>query len=119
MSMQLPLEEHPLLRALTSVDAALDDVAGLDPTYLGTREKERALLAVQRELSRLEGLRLELLAAAGDVADEHAARSVGCWLAVETRSGARQGVRDQRLADRLARWTDVRTALRDGLVNPA
>jgi hypothetical protein len=119
MSMPLPLEEHPLLRALTSVDAALDDVAGLDPTYLGTREKERALLAVQRELARLEGLRLELLAAAGDVADEHAARSAGTWLAVETGSGARQGVRDQRLADRLARWTDVRTALRDGLVNPA
>ena len=117
--MQLPLEEHPLLRALTSVDAALDDVAGLDPTYLGTREKERALLAVQRELARLEGLRLELLAAAGDVADEHAARSAGTWLAVETRSGARQGARDQRLADRLARWSDVRTALRDGLVNPA
>ena len=119
MSMPLPLEEHPLLRALTSVDAALDDVAGLDPTYLSTREKERALLAVQRELARLEGLRLELLAAAGDVADEHAARSAGTWLAVETRSGARQGARDQRLADRLARWSDVRTALRDGLVNPA
>jgi hypothetical protein len=119
MSMQLPLEEHPLLRALSSVDAALDGVAGLDPAFLPMRDKERALVAVQRELARLEGLRLELLASADDVADEHAARSAGTWLAMETRSGARQGARDQRLADRLARWTDVRTALRDGLVNPA
>jgi hypothetical protein len=119
MSTSTPMDQHPLLRALSSVDAALDDVAGLDPTFLPTREKEGALLVVQRELARLEGLRFELLAAADDVADEHAARSAGTWLAVETRSGARQGARDQRLADRLARWSDVRTALRDGLVTPA
>ncbi|MGN6780290.1 MAG: hypothetical protein ACTHJH_02180, partial [Marmoricola sp.] len=67
MSTRPPLDEHPLLRALSSVDAALDDVATLDPTFLPTRDKERALVAVQRELARLEGLRLELLSVAGDV----------------------------------------------------
>jgi len=118
MSMK-PMDEHPLLRALSSVGAALDDVAALDPAFLPRGEKERALLAVQRELARLEGLRLELLAAADDVADEHAVRSAGVWLAAESRSGARQGARDQRLADRLARWSAVRTALREGLVNVA
>src|SRR5690348_2189648 len=102
-----PMGEHPLLRALASVDAAIDDMAGLDPAFLPTREKERALLTVQRELARLDGLRMELLAAAGDVADDHVARSAGAWLAAETRSGARQGVRDQRLAEGLDRWPDV------------
>ena len=110
--------DHPLLRALSSVDAALDGVAGLDPAFLATGEKERALLAVHRELARLEGMRLELLAAAGDVAEEHAARSAGVWLAAETRSGSRQGVRDQRLAELLQRWGEVRTALREGVLNP-
>lgn len=113
------MDEHPLLRALWSVDAALDAAAGIDPAFLPTRDKERALQALQQELSRLEGLRMRLLADAGDVADEHAARSAGVWLAVEMRAGARQGARDQHLADALARWSHVGTALRDGVVNAA
>ena len=107
------------MRALSAVDRALDDVAELDPAFLPTREKERAMVAVQRELARLEGLKLELLAVGRDVADDHAARSAGVWLAVETRSGARSGVRDQRVADALERWSDVRTALRTGAINVA
>jgi len=118
MSIRMPMAEHPLLRALSSVDAVLDDVAALDPAFLPTGDKEQALLAVQRQLSRLEGLRLELLAVAGDVADDHVARSAGAWLAAESRSHVRQGARDQRLADGLARWGDLRAALRRGVVNP-
>jgi Domain of unknown function (DUF222) len=118
MPMTTPMEEHPLLRALWSVDAALDDVAELEPAFLPSGDKAKALLAVQRELSRLEGLRMELLAAASDVADEYVARSAGAWLAAEGRAGVRQGVRDQRLAEGLARWGDVRAALRAGTVSP-
>jgi hypothetical protein len=119
MSMRPPLDEHPLLRVLAAVDDALDEAAELDPTFLPTRDKERALVAVQRVLSRLEGLKHELVAAAGDVADDHAARSAGQWLAVETRSGARTGARDQRTADGLGRWPVVGIALRAGAVNLA
>ncbi|MFL5332449.1 MAG: DUF222 domain-containing protein, partial [Geminicoccaceae bacterium] len=119
MSTSIPMEEHPLLRALGRVDEALDDVAPLEPAYLPAGDKARALLAVARELSRLEGLRLELLAASDDLAQDKGARSAGVWLAQETRAGAPSGVRDQRLAQRLERWSEVRRALRDGLVNPA
>jgi hypothetical protein len=118
MSMRPPMDEHPLLRALSSVDAALDDVAELDPAFLPTRDKERALLAVQRELARLEGLCLELLDSAADVADGHAARSAGVWLAAETRSGVHEGARSQRLAESLARWPEVRASLRAGVLHP-
>jgi hypothetical protein len=112
------MDQHPLLRALSSVCSALDDLAGLDPAFLPTRDKERALLAVDRELSRLEGLRLELLAASDDVADDRAARSAGVWLAQETRHGVREGARSQRLAEGLGRWAEVRSALRSGVINP-
>jgi hypothetical protein len=117
-TMRQPLEEHPLLRCLASVDASLDDVAGLDPAFLPTGDKARALRAVDRELARLEGLRLDLLAASSDVATDAGARSAGVWLAGESRAEAASGVRDQRLADALGRWPGVLTALRDGLVNP-
>jgi hypothetical protein len=51
-TMRQPLEEHPLLRCLASVEQALDDVAGLDPTYLPIGDKAHALRAVDRELAR-------------------------------------------------------------------
>jgi len=119
MPMSPPMDQHPLLRALGRVDEALDDLAPLDPTYLPMGDKANALRAVSRELARLEGLRLELLAASDDVAQVDGARSAGAWLAQETRAGAPSGVRDQRLADGLGRWGEVRRALRDGLVNAA
>ena len=70
-------------------------------------------------LARLEGLRLGLLAASDDVADERGARSAGVWLAVEMRAGAASGARDQRSADAMARWRGVATALQEGRVHPA
>jgi hypothetical protein len=111
MSMRPPQDEHPLLRCLAEIDAGLDDVAGLDPAYLPVRDKERALLAVDRELARLEGLRLRLVAEAQDVAGERGARSAGMWLAHERRESAQTGVRTQRLAEALSRWPGVAAAL--------
>ena len=67
----------------------------------------------------MEGLRLRLLAASGDVAADEGARSPGVWLAAESRAGAASGVRAQRLAEALERWPEVGRALRGGLVNPS
>ncbi len=117
MSVRSPLDEHPLLRALSTVGQALDDVAALDPTYLPASDKARAMLTIDRQLARLEGLRLQLVAAADDVAVERGARSAGVWLALERREGAPAGVRAQRLAEALDRWAGVGRALRAGAVN--
>jgi Domain of unknown function (DUF222) len=119
MSSISPPVEHPLLRCLADIDERLDDVAELDPTFLPTRDKERALLAVDSELARLEGIRLRLLASAHDVAEERGARSAGTWLAAERREGAAAGVRAQLLADALARWSGALAALAAGRVNAA
>ncbi|MGA8246249.1 MAG: DUF222 domain-containing protein [Nocardioides sp.] len=113
------LEGPPLLRCLTSIGRALDDVAELDATYLSTDEKARALRSVDRELSRLEGLRMQLLAASADVASDDGARSAGVWLARESRAGTTHGVRSQRQAEAMKRWPLVRRALREALLNPA
>ncbi len=114
MSRERPPHEHPLLRALADVDDRLDDVAALDPTFLPTSDKARALVAVDREIARLEGLRLDLLTASAEVADDAGARSAGLWLAAERHDDPRAGVRSQRLADGVARWRGVGAALRDG-----
>jgi hypothetical protein len=69
-TMRLPLAEHPLVRGLESVDSALDEIAELDPTNLSTPDQARALRAVDRELWRLQGLRLQLVAASSDVTSD-------------------------------------------------
>jgi hypothetical protein len=74
---------------------------------------------VERELARLEGLRLELLAGSADVAEAAGGRSAGAWLAVESRHDARARVHDQRLAEAIARRPVVLAALRSGAVNAA
>jgi hypothetical protein len=119
MASRPPLDDHPLVRALDGVAELLDDVAALDPTYAPTREKMRSLRTVDRLIARLEGFRLDLLAASSDVAADAGARSAGVWLALESRRGAAAGARDQHDAELLARRPAVLAALRDGVVNAA
>jgi hypothetical protein len=75
------------------VDAVLDEVALLDPTFLPTSDKARGAPGRRPRAVAAGGLRLELLSAAGDVAEQEAARSAGVWLAQETKAGAPSGVR--------------------------
>lgn len=119
MTTRPPLDDHPLGRALDGVAELLDEVAGLDPSFVPTQEKMRSLRAVDRVIARLEGLRLDLLSVSPDVAQEGGARSAGVWLALESRRGAATGARDQHDAEALARRPVVLAALRDGVVNAA
>jgi hypothetical protein len=111
------MDAHPLLRALTAVSAQLDEVADLDPAFMPTRDKARALVELERELARLEGMRLQLLAESSDVALDGGARSAGTWLASEVLHDAPAGARDQRMAETLVRRPAVSAALRAGIVN--
>jgi uncharacterized protein DUF222 len=94
MSNSSPVPVHPLVAAVGTVDAALDEVAGVDPLFLPVEEKQRLLRDLTRSLARLAGLRAALLAVADDVAAEAGARSPGMWLAAETRTSRREAVRD-------------------------
>ena len=59
---------HPVLALADALDVALKDVADLDPVFMRTGEKERALTRLTALGGRLEELRLRVLAAADDVA---------------------------------------------------
>lgn len=110
----VPLQ-HPLERCVATVSAALADAAGNSPTYLSTPAKRQVLTALSRQIARLEGLRLAVVAAADDVADEDAARSAGAWVAVDAGLERSEGRRLQTLAEALdRRCTRVATALLEG-----
>jgi len=111
---------HPMVRAVDGVAAILDEVAGSEPMFLTTGEKERLLVSIERQIARLESLRARTLAAADDVAECHGARSPGAWLAHETRQDVPAGRRAQRLAHGLdRRWPQLAEAHADGSVSTA
>ena len=113
---QMPLE-HPLLAAAAAVGEVLDGVVGVDPLYLSAAEKRSLLAELTRTLSRVAALRASVLAVADDVAVESGARSVGVWLAGETRTSRREAVHDERLGAALrGRWCQVAQAAGAGRV---
>ena len=99
----LAVPQHPILGCLVEIGAALDGVADAEPVYLSTAEKAEVLRRLAVLESRVAGLRLRVMAASGDVAEEVGARDVGAWFAHETRSEPAVARADQRLARALDR----------------
>jgi hypothetical protein len=111
---------HPILLCAGAVEVALKDVAGVDPGFMSTGEKAEALRRLDRLESRLVGLRLRVMANAGEVAEATADRGVATWLAAETRTDVRERYGELGLARGLERrWTRLGAAVGEGGVNLA
>ena len=120
MGQDLVSSRHPLVRAVDDVVAATDRVPESNPAFLTTDEKAHVLTVLSREVGRLQALQLRVLAAAGDVADEHGARSAGAWLAHTTQQDGPVGRQVQRLAEGLdSRWPLLATAYAAGAASTA
>jgi hypothetical protein len=108
------------LACADAVEAALKDVAGVDPGFMRTGEKAEALRRLDRLESRLAGLRMRVMATAGEVAEATADHSVATWLAAETRTDPRERPGELGLARGLERrWTRLAAAVADGSANLA
>ena len=113
----VPLQ-HPYQRCVAGVAAAVDDAADASPVFLSPDAKREVLLGLSQQIARLEALRLAVVAAAGDVAEDDAARSAGAWLAVRARLERPEGRRLQRLAEALdRRYPTLAAALLAGEVS--
>src|SRR5687767_11633741 len=99
---------HPVLTALAAMEAALDEVAQVEPVYMSVAEKQTVLVRSARLRARHEALEMRVLAASDDVAVETGDRSAASWVATATRD-SRAGVRRrQALARALdTRWRQV------------
>jgi hypothetical protein len=105
---------HPIIACASDVSAAVKGVAGVEPTFMTTSEKEAALVALTEARSRLEALTLRVLAASDDIAEAHGLRDAAAWLAVETRTTHRTARRDLALARSLSGHPLVADALMSG-----
>ncbi len=113
-------QEHPVVVAAALIEAALKDVADVDPVFMPTPDKRAALVALDRVEARLEELRLRVMTAAEDVAAEDGARDIAAWLAHRDHRDRGEARRQLRLARGLdARWHIAARALREGALNLA
>jgi hypothetical protein len=111
----LPLPQHPILGCVAELEAALDGAADAQAIYLSTDEKAAALVRLAKVEARVAGLRLGVMAAAGDVAEETGARDVAAWLAHHTLAEPDAARADDRLAQSLDRQRHrVADALAEG-----
>ncbi|GAB4006384.1 HNH endonuclease signature motif containing protein [Nocardioides ultimimeridianus] len=110
---------HPILACAQALQKELSDVADMPADYLRTRDKADLLIDLARVESQLAELKLRVLAAASDVAEEHGSRDAGCWLAHTTRITSSAGRAALRLAEALEQHPLTAAALRSGSVNEA
>ena len=111
---------HPMLTLVAALDAAVDEVAGVDPIYMTVPDKKATLTGVARARARLEAVELKVLAASDDIAEATGDRSTATWLANQTRDAHGTVRRKAALARALAsRWAQTADALEAGQVNLA
>lgn len=110
--------EHLITEAIGLVHASLDATADSQAVFLPTSAKAEALRELVRAESRIAALKLQVLAAAGDVAEQTAHKDPGAWLADRARLDPRACQADGRLAVELdSRWEATASALSAGEVN--
>ena len=111
---------HPVSRFVQTVSVALDALGESQPMFMATEAKGDALVDLTRIQSRLEALRLQVMAVSDDVADLEGCRNVASWLGPRTRTDYGPNAGSERLSGDLeTRWRRVGAGLRDGRVNLA
>ncbi|RYC11433.1 HNH endonuclease signature motif containing protein [Nocardioides zhouii] len=111
---------HPIVAAVSDVRSSLKSVSGVNPTFMSTADKAVALIDLIRAESQLAELRLRILADAGDLAHETAAKDAAGWLAQVTRTRFADARADLGLASALVQdRTSVAAAMREGSVTLA
>lgn len=111
-------DTHPVLACAATINNSLKAVADLNPTFMTTTEKRTALLEFTRLGAELESLRMRIIAAAGDVAEEDGDPNVAAWLTPRTHTDPATNHRAEKLATCLdTTWTTVAHALAAGEVN--
>lgn len=111
---------HPIVAVVSDIRSSLKSVAGVNPTFMSTADKAAALTDLVRAEAQLAELRLRILADAGDLAHETAAKDAAGWLAQVTRTRFADARADLGLASALDHdRTSVAAAMREGSVTLA
>jgi len=110
---------HPVVACARRLAEALDEVADVQPVFMGVADKESALVELARVEARVAELKARVLAAGDDVAVAHGARDVAAWLAQAVQADPRTARAELHLARALDRRPVVAAGMRAGAVSAA
>jgi hypothetical protein len=114
------LVSNPIVAAVLDVRARLKSVGDTNPTFMSTGDKATALRELVAAEGQLAELRLRILADAGDLAADTAAKDAAGWLAHHTRTSYADARADLRLAGALDRERSLlAAAMREGAASLA
>ncbi|GAB3027962.1 hypothetical protein GCM10011376_16700 [Nocardioides flavus (ex Wang et al. 2016)] len=106
---------HPIIAAARDVRASLKAVADANPTFMSVEDKAVALRELVAAEAQVTELRLRVLADAGDLAEQTAAKDAAGWLAHHTRTRFADARADLALATALDRERPaLAVAMREG-----
>lgn len=113
-----PPSQHPVLACVAGIDAAFDEVGGVDPEFMSTSNKRAALLGLAAVEARLAALKLRLLAQGQDIALADGSRDLAAWRDHQCRVDRSTARTEQRVAETIStRWPAVRAAMARGAVS--
>ncbi|MFI5627201.1 DUF222 domain-containing protein [Nocardioides sp. NPDC051685] len=103
--------------ALTVIESALHDLLASDPAYWRTGEKKDLLERLEKLQAQQAALKLRVLAAAGDIAEETGAKDASGWMRTELLVDKAVARSQVKLAAGVAKYDLVAAGLADGVVS--
>ncbi|GGU15849.1 HNH endonuclease signature motif containing protein [Nocardioides albus] len=102
---------------LAAIESSLDTLLTRDPAYWRTSQKKTALERIERLQAKQAALKLRILAAAGDIAEETGAKDVSGWMLTELLVDKKTGRAEVKFAAAVSRYELVAAGLAEGVVS--
>ncbi|RHW25634.1 DUF222 domain-containing protein [Nocardioides immobilis] len=113
-----PQDLHPIVGAVTAARESLKGVRDVQPVFMSPAAQTDAVTSIAALEGMLAELKLRVLAASGDAADQAGARDVGAWLAHLTQADSSMARAEAHLATALDRkWSRVAAGMAEGTVS--
>ncbi|MBG6095172.1 HNH endonuclease signature motif containing protein [Nocardioides luteus] len=103
--------------ALSAIETSLHDLLSGDPVYWRTSQKKDVLERLERLQAQQAALKLRVLAAAGDIAEETGAKDASGWLRTELLVDQAVARSQIKLAASVAKYDVVAAGLAEGVVS--
>jgi hypothetical protein len=117
MSMSLEPVVDQINTAMATIDSSLRDLLATDPIYWSAEQKKAVLAWSAKIEAQQTALKLRVLAAAGDIAEETGAKDASGWLRTELLVDKGTARSQIKLATRVAKYDLVAAGLAEGVVS--
>jgi hypothetical protein len=117
MSMSLEPVVDQINTAMATIDSSLRDLLATDPIYWSAEQKKAVLAWSAKIEAQQTALKLRVLAAAGDIAEETGTKDASGWLRTELLVDKGTARSQIKLATRVAKYDLVAAGLAEGVVS--